>query len=300
MRGDGRISEEGLGTGGRDLDVGGPAGRRIDDPIAYVVHRARLVMVLDFVVGEGGPAGRTPVDEIFAAIDQALVMEPHEGFHHRFVEAWIQGEPLPPPVDRITEPPQLPDDRATAFGFPGPSALQKDIRDKEAEIARLKDLGTKVWNDLAAAKKQARKDASPSPKDEDNEEASAKKKARKDVQTPWSKVQTLHGRITSAMATCQQLENYLASDKKAWGWSEADEMPELRKRNKELANTSKRSRFWSDFFVSAVPALKKKYSDVDDFMEETKCLGALTTYVESVEQQITKITQLQVIYAAHG
>ena len=69
----------------------------------------------------------TPIDEIFAAINQALLMQPHKGFHHCFVEPRIEGEALAAPIHRIAQAAQLADDGAAAFRLPGPGPLKESI-----------------------------------------------------------------------------------------------------------------------------------------------------------------------------
>ncbi len=54
-------------------------------------------------------------------------MKADEGFNHRFTAPGIEREALPLPVHGIPKPAQLADDAATAFGFPGPAALEEAI-----------------------------------------------------------------------------------------------------------------------------------------------------------------------------
>ena len=71
--------------------------------------------------------GRAPVHQVLAPVDQPLLVQAHEGLHHGFVEAGIEGEALPLPVHRIAQPPQLAHDRAAALGLPAPGALQEGV-----------------------------------------------------------------------------------------------------------------------------------------------------------------------------
>jgi hypothetical protein len=58
-----------------------------------------LVVVGDFEVADGGLAAGTPVDDVGAAIDEALLVEADEGFADGDGEAVVHGEVLARPVD---------------------------------------------------------------------------------------------------------------------------------------------------------------------------------------------------------
>ena len=133
-----RVAEHGFGAGGGHHQVidgvlaggrgrGRSVRRQRDERIAQMPEGAVHLLHLHLQIAHRRARSGAPIDQIFAAIDQALLMQAHKRFHHRLVQARIEGEALPLPVHRIAEAPQLSHDRAAAFRLPGPGALKKSI-----------------------------------------------------------------------------------------------------------------------------------------------------------------------------
>ncbi len=91
----GDVAEHGFGARGGDDDGAGAVGEGIAD----VVELAEAVFVRDFEVGDGGLLDGVPVDDVGAAVDEALLVEADEGFLDGDVEAVVHGEELAGPVD---------------------------------------------------------------------------------------------------------------------------------------------------------------------------------------------------------
>src|SRR5712692_1292180 len=86
--GDSGVAQHGLGTrGGHGNELFAP-----HDRIAYLVDLPRRLLVLYFEIRDRGHAARTPVHDVLAAIDQALLIQTHEDFSYRNVEPLLHGE----------------------------------------------------------------------------------------------------------------------------------------------------------------------------------------------------------------
>ena len=70
------IAEKRFGARGRDDDGAGAVGERVADR----VELADALLVDDFEVGDGGLDDGVPVDDVGAAIDEALLVQADEGF----------------------------------------------------------------------------------------------------------------------------------------------------------------------------------------------------------------------------
>ena len=107
--------------------------------------------------------------------------------------------------------------------------------------------------------------------------------------------------MAGAQAQSAQIEHYVSTQEAAWGWAQAVELPELRKRVKELQSSSQISRLWYDFFVHKVSDMKKKYyMDGETLTREAKSTEAINTHAESLERQTQKMNDLQQIHAKHA
>ena len=101
-----RVAEHGLGPGGGDFD----RTLRVREGIAVAVHPPFDLFVLDLVVRDGGAAGRAPVDQVVAPVDQALFEQADEHLPDRCAQALVEGEALALPVAGAADALQLPDD----------------------------------------------------------------------------------------------------------------------------------------------------------------------------------------------
>jgi len=124
----GRVAQQGFRPGGGHLQVGAAISRstatqRITEMPEVAVHLLHLHLQITHRRARGG----APVDQVFAAVDQPLLVQAAEGFHHRGAAAGVEGEALALPVNGIAQAPQLAHDRAAALGLPGPGLLEKRL-----------------------------------------------------------------------------------------------------------------------------------------------------------------------------
>ena len=104
----------------------GTAAERIAEVPKVAVHLLHLHLQIAHRRTRGG----APIHQVFAPINQPLLVQAVEGFDHRGAAAGIEGEALPLPVHRIAQAPHLTNDRAAAFGLPLPGLLQKGFAAK--------------------------------------------------------------------------------------------------------------------------------------------------------------------------
>ena len=112
--------------------------------VADVPERAFNVVVLDFEVADGRLVVGTPVDQVAAAVDQALFVEAHEGFAHGARELLVEREVFARPVHRGAEPSQLFVDVVADLVLPLPEALFEALATKV--VARQPFLGQFTLN----------------------------------------------------------------------------------------------------------------------------------------------------------
>ncbi len=79
--------------------------------------------MLDFEVGDGGLDAGVPVDDVGAAVDEALLVEADEGFLDGGAEAVVHGEVFAGPVDGGAEALHLVEDGVAVEILPLPDAL---------------------------------------------------------------------------------------------------------------------------------------------------------------------------------
>ena len=121
IHGDSGIAEHGFGARGRHRDefIGS------DDGIANLPEFSGDIFVLHFEIGDGGLAARAPVDDIFAAINQAFFVEADENFAHSAGKIFVHGEIFAIPIDGCAEALHLVEDGAAVELLPLPHALDK-------------------------------------------------------------------------------------------------------------------------------------------------------------------------------
>ena len=142
MHRDARIAEHRLRARRRDLDV---AARLALDRVAQMPEMAFLRLVLDLDVRDGRIAGRTPVRDARALIDEALLVEAHEHLTHGAAAALIHREALAVPIERGAEGAQLEHDAATELLLPVPDALEELLA---AELIAVRSLLAELPLDL--------------------------------------------------------------------------------------------------------------------------------------------------------
>ncbi len=121
MHGHRLVAEHGLRTGGCDGDRAGTIGVGIAD----MPHMAGHLAVLDLVVGQSSLAMRTIVDQIFALIDQAALIQGHECLADRFGKPLVHSEALMAPVTGGSDGLDLLADDVVVLLLDGPGTLQE-------------------------------------------------------------------------------------------------------------------------------------------------------------------------------
>ena len=128
MNGHGHVAEHGLGArGGHRQKLAGLLAVVVVHRVADLPQMALVLVVDDFEVADGGLAARAPVDDVCAAIDQALLVEADEGLAHGDGELLVHGEVLALPVDRGAEALHLVEDGAAVVALPLPHALDEGL-----------------------------------------------------------------------------------------------------------------------------------------------------------------------------
>jgi hypothetical protein len=115
---DGGVSEHGLGTRGGDHQMTGAVGERI----AEVPQVSLFRFGQHFEIGQRGVQHRIPVHEPLAAIDETFLVQPHEHFGDGHRQAFIHGEPITRPVDRVAQAALLLRDGVSRLRLPFPDA----------------------------------------------------------------------------------------------------------------------------------------------------------------------------------
>ena len=133
----GDVPQHGFGSGGchdKRIDRALWVDQRITDLPEFAV----LFLAIDLKIGYRGHERRIPVDQPFAAIDQPLLMETHEGLHNRRAHGGVHREVArlvtfrvgEVPVRTGAQAPHLASDRRPALLLPGPHAVKERIAAK--------------------------------------------------------------------------------------------------------------------------------------------------------------------------
>ncbi len=93
--------------------------------IAQVPEVTFLIMVFDFKIGNRGVQLGIPVDQALAAVDQAVLVQPHEGFFDSLGKPLVHGEALTRPVHRGAQAANLPGDVTAGLFFPLPHLVEE-------------------------------------------------------------------------------------------------------------------------------------------------------------------------------
>jgi hypothetical protein len=118
---DGSVAEHGLGARGGDDDGAGV----VAEWVADFPELAVMLFVNDLEVGDGGLAVGAPVDDVGAAIDEALLVEADEGFADGDGEALVHGEIFSLPIQTCAETLHLFKDGAAVKLLPLPDAFDE-------------------------------------------------------------------------------------------------------------------------------------------------------------------------------
>jgi len=119
----GGVAEQRLRAGRRQVKPTAAIRQRITD----VIERALGLLILDLGVGNRRQAGRAPVDDPFATVDQALFIQADEHLRDRLRQHIVHGEAFTAPVAGRSEALQLLDDPAAIDALPFPGSLQKSL-----------------------------------------------------------------------------------------------------------------------------------------------------------------------------
>ena len=122
MHGDRHVGEHRFRTRRRDDDMVAAICQRhaIGERIAEAPEAALGLHRLHFQVGNGGAEMRVPVDEALVAIEEAALVQLHEGPDHGLRKALVHGEAFIGPVHGAAQATQLARDRPAAFRLPVP------------------------------------------------------------------------------------------------------------------------------------------------------------------------------------
>jgi hypothetical protein len=116
---DGGVAKHGFGARCGDGEKTVRAIHRIAD----VPEAALGVLMNGFEIGQRGVAARAPVHHVGAAVDEAALVEAHEGFGDCEGEFGREGEALARPVDAVADGLHLIDDASAVLALPLPDAL---------------------------------------------------------------------------------------------------------------------------------------------------------------------------------
>ena len=126
MNGYGHIAEHGFRASSSDCQkLAGILSVVAEHRIANLPEMALVLVVDDFEVADGGLAARTPVDDVRAAIDEALLVEADEGFADGHREMVVHGEVLALPINGCAESLHLVEDCAAVVALPLPDTRFK-------------------------------------------------------------------------------------------------------------------------------------------------------------------------------
>ena len=122
MHGDASVAEHRLGScGGNGHKSPGLSFHRVLDVPKMPVH----FPVLHLVIRNGRAELGAPVDQVAAAVDEALPVEPDKDFAHGARKAFVQGKAGPAPVTRATQLPELLENPLAVPLLPGPNPLEE-------------------------------------------------------------------------------------------------------------------------------------------------------------------------------
>ena len=119
------VAEQCLGAGGGDGQAFQVTDRAVGERIQDVVELAVLFLGHHLEVGHRGAELGVPVHQALAAVDQALVVEAHEGLGDGLRQALVHREALALPVRAGAEAPHLAGDGAAGVFLPLPHLFQE-------------------------------------------------------------------------------------------------------------------------------------------------------------------------------
>ena len=117
----GGVAEHRLGPGGGHHQAAAAVGQGIPQ----VPEPPLGLLLLGLLVGKGGETAGTPVDDVVPAVDQTLLVQPHEGLAYRPREPFVEREVGPRPVRRAADRLELLEDRGAGAAHVGPHPLDE-------------------------------------------------------------------------------------------------------------------------------------------------------------------------------
>ncbi len=99
--------------------------RTIGQRIADVPQEAVFLGAFDLEVGDGGFQHRVPAHQALAAVDQPVLVQPHEGLVDHRGLCGVHREVLARPVHRVADAAHLAGDDAAGLFLPGPHVLEE-------------------------------------------------------------------------------------------------------------------------------------------------------------------------------
>src|SRR5580658_6283271 len=128
MDGNGAVAEHGFRARGGDGQIlAGFAAVIAMDGVADLPEVALVLVVDDFEVADGGLAAGAPVDDVRAAVDEALVIEAGEGFADGDGEVVVHGEVFALPIDGGAETLHLAENGSAVVATPLPDAFDEGL-----------------------------------------------------------------------------------------------------------------------------------------------------------------------------
>ena len=123
------VAQHGFGPGGRDHQTchqfAAHPLRTLGKRVADVPHEAVFLFVFHFQIAHRALQHRVPVHQTFATVDQALLVQLHKGFGHRFGQLGVHGEVLAAPVHAVAHAAHLRGDGVATLFFPLPHLAHK-------------------------------------------------------------------------------------------------------------------------------------------------------------------------------
>ena len=127
----GHVAEHGFGAGGGD---GEKLARVLavcaENRVTNLPEVALLLLVDHFEVADGGLAARAPVDDVSAAIDEALTVKADESLADGHRQVLVHGEVFALPIDGSAQALHLVEDGAAVVALPLPDALDEFLAAK--------------------------------------------------------------------------------------------------------------------------------------------------------------------------
>ena len=130
--GNGGIAQKRFGTGCRYFDIFRRGGGTvfIGEGVQDMVHSPFGLLMINFIIRKRSTAGRTPVNQIVAAIDKPAFIESNEYGADGMGKPFVHRKPFPRPIDGSADFTQLIGDNRMVLFFDLPRAFKKGFPPK--------------------------------------------------------------------------------------------------------------------------------------------------------------------------